>query len=212
MRLLGIDLAWGEGSEVKQANRSGVVALDQRGRILDAGWTIGIDATLEWIEAQATRDTMLFVDAPLVITNLTKQRLADKQVGQRYGSSWVSANSVNIASKRKAGVSLRDALEKRDWRYDDGQAGPARSGKTVSECYPYTTIVGAEELGYEEKRPAYKRKPKKMTTAEVPPTATQDVRRADRARGRTPRRRSANGPHVPSPDSGTGGRALTREA
>lgn len=37
----------------------------------------------------------------------------------------------------------------------------------MSECYPYTTIVGAEELGYDEKRPAYKRAKKGLPAAEA---------------------------------------------
>jgi predicted RNase H-like nuclease len=65
---LGIDLAWGEGSQVKPANRSGVVALESDGRIVRAGWTIGVDETIEWIVANAVADTLLFVDAPLVIS------------------------------------------------------------------------------------------------------------------------------------------------
>lgn len=35
------------------------------------------------------------------------------------------------------------------------------------ECYPYTTIVGAEELGYEDKLPAYKRARKGVPAAEA---------------------------------------------
>ena len=30
----------------------------------------------------------------------------------------------------------------------------------MSECYPYTTIVGAEELGCDQRRPPYKRQPR----------------------------------------------------
>jgi hypothetical protein len=30
---------------------------------------------------------------------------------------------------------------------------------------PHTTLVGAEEFGYDDERPIYKRKPKKMRTA-----------------------------------------------
>ena len=33
----------------------------------------------------------------------------------------------------------------------------------MSECYPYTTIVGACEFRYETERPRYKRKPKGMS-------------------------------------------------
>jgi hypothetical protein len=37
--------------------------------------------------------------------------------------------------------------------------GPASASRTVSACYPYTALVGAEELGYDDERPKYKRKP-----------------------------------------------------
>ncbi len=36
---------------------------------------------------------------------------------------------------------------------------PASASRTVSACYPYTALVGAEELGYDDERPKYKRKP-----------------------------------------------------
>lgn len=172
MRFLGIDLAWGEGAEDRPANYSGVVALDASGEILEAGWTIGLEDTQAWIERHAPDDALLFVDAPLVITNLTRQRLADKHVGQRYGRWWVSANSVNLGSPRQAGVRLRERLEAAGWSYSDGREGPPSSGRALSECYPYTTIVGAVELGYEDKRPAYKRKPKGMRAAEFFPIRT----------------------------------------
>ena len=161
MRYLGIDLAWGEGSLAKPANRSGVVALEPNGRIVAAGWTIGLDQTVEWIEAHAATDTLLFVDAPLLVENASGQRVAERQVGQRYGRWWVSANSTNVNSPRQAGVHLRQRLEGRGWRYDDGVLGPPHDGQVLSECYPYTAIVGASELGYDDKRPAYKRAKKR---------------------------------------------------
>ncbi|MDA0170538.1 DUF429 domain-containing protein [Solirubrobacter taibaiensis] len=162
---MGVDLAWGEGSQTKPANRSGVVALEPDGRITAAGWTVGLDETVEWIEANAAAHTLLFVDAPLLVDNPDGQRLAEKQVGQRYGRWWVSANSTNVKSPRQAGVRLRLRLEERGWRYDDGVEGPPQRGLSMSECYPYTAIVGAHELGYEDKRPAYKRANKKASEA-----------------------------------------------
>jgi predicted RNase H-like nuclease len=39
----------------------------------------------------------------------------------------------------------------------------------MSECYPYTTLVGAFELGYTSERPRYKRKPPKLTVAQWRP-------------------------------------------
>jgi predicted RNase H-like nuclease len=162
MIFLGIDAAWGE------INETGVVALDQTGVILDAGWAIGLDNTMTWIKKHTQPDTLIFIDAPLIVTNETGQRPCEKQVGQRYGRWKVSANSTNKNSPRLGGVALRKTLEKNGFRYDDGIDGPPRSGKTVSECYPYTAIVGYEPFGYDE-RPRYKRKPKAMKVAEFRP-------------------------------------------
>ena len=168
-RFLGVDLAWGEGSEAQSANRSGVVALEPSGTVVEAGWTIGIDETVGWIQDQAIEETLLFVDAPLVINNQAGPRLADRQTGQRYGRWWVSANSVNLASPRQAGVHLREALETLGWRYADGRQGPPTQGRVLSECYPYTTLVGVPELEYDDKRPPYKRASKGMRAAEAWP-------------------------------------------
>lgn len=152
MRFLGVDAAWGS------VNPSGVCALDPSGVIVDAGWTNGLDATADWVQRLATPDTLLFVDAPLVVTNPSGQRLAETEVSQRYMRWQVGANSTHQGSARLAGVKLRERLEAIGWRYDDGWKGPPASGYAVSECYPFTTVVGAPELGYEDERPRYKHK------------------------------------------------------
>ena len=162
MRALGIDLAWGDA---KVVNETGVVALDPDGSIAAAGWTSGVEATVSWIEHLAGPDTVAFVDAPLLVLNDHKQRLCEKQVGQRYGRWQVYANSTHRGSPRLAGLRLRELLEAAAWRYDDGATGPPSAGRTGSECYPYTTIVGASELGYDVERPRYKRKPPRMPVA-----------------------------------------------
>ena len=50
---------------------------------------------------------------------------------------------------------------------DDGLDGPPARGRVVSECYPYTTIVGAFEFGYDDRRPPYKRAPKGRKATEA---------------------------------------------
>lgn len=170
MLFLGIDLAWHEGSATKPANESGVVALTADGRIVDAGWRSGLDDVLAWVDGVVAGDALLFVDAPLVVTNSAgSQRLAEKQVGQRYGRWRVSANTTNVASQGLVGVRLRERLETEGWQYSAGLDGPPSAGRTVSECYPYTTIVGVSELGYEQERPRYKRKPRGLKAAEFRP-------------------------------------------
>ena len=87
-----------------------------------------------------------------MIANPARQRPCEKQVGQRHWQFKVSASSTKLASPRQAGVRLGQALELAEWRYDDDIAGPRSDGRTVSECYPYTTIVGAAKLGYDVER------------------------------------------------------------
>jgi predicted RNase H-like nuclease len=156
---IGVDAAWGDASE------TGVVALEPSGHVREAGWPIGVDEAAAWICDHAEPDTLVFIDAPLIVTNPTGQRLCETHVGQRYWRWSVSANSTNTASRRLGGVALLNALENKGFTYDDGIDGPPRSGQVVSECYPYTTIVGYEPLGYDV-RPLYKRKPKAMRLAE----------------------------------------------
>jgi predicted RNase H-like nuclease len=162
LRALGVDLAW---ADTRVANETGVVAAELDGMIVDAGWTTGVEETIKWANAQGAGAAMLLVDAPLIVLNTDKQRLCEKEVGQRYGRWNVSANSTNLGSQRLAGVRLRRELEAWGWVYADGTTGPLQTGLVVSECYPYTTIVGADRLGYDHERPLYKRKPKGVLTA-----------------------------------------------
>lgn len=52
------------------------------------------------------------------------------------------------------------------WRYSDGSGGPPHAGRIISETYPYVTLVGAAELGYDAEPPRYKRKPRRLRTAQ----------------------------------------------
>jgi hypothetical protein len=135
---VGVDLAWAEGSAAKVANESGVVCIDGTGQVLDAGWTVGVAETVKRIMT-LTADAscaVLFVDAPLVVTNQSRQRLCERQVGQRYGSWLVSANSTNVLTKNKAGVTLLKQLEDLGWIYDSGHAGQPCADRVISECIP----------------------------------------------------------------------------
>lgn len=161
---VGVDLAWAQRADGRPDNESGLVALDAGGRVVEAGWSRGVTATVAWLESVVTpTGAYVFVDASLIVTNDSGQRLCETQVGQRYGRWKVSANSTNSSSKHRAGVDLLERLEALGWHYDSGLGGPAESGVHVSECYPYTTLVGTPELLYcESVRPLYKRKPRAL--------------------------------------------------
>ncbi|MBT2500937.1 DUF429 domain-containing protein [Curtobacterium sp. ISL-83] len=155
---LGVDLAWGLGTPTRAPNETGLVALEADGTITDAGWARGVDAVADWIAGHLGPRTLIAVDASLVVTNPTGIREAERQVGQRYGRWKVAANPTNLASAASAGARLLDDLTARGVGYvSDTRAMRERTGPVAFECYPYTTLVGVEELGYDDERPRYKR-------------------------------------------------------
>ncbi|MEW2486449.1 DUF429 domain-containing protein [Streptomyces sp. NPDC048411] len=166
-RFIGIDLAWAQGGARSKPNETGVAAIDRCGVVIKCGWTRGLEETMSWLAKTADdRSTLAFFDAPLVVDNPVGQRPCEREVGRRYGRWKVSANSTNQSSPRQAGVLLREWLQDSGWAYDDGRSGPPTGGRVFSECYPYTTLVGAAELGYDQERPTYKRRPARVPTAQ----------------------------------------------
>ncbi|MCU1529151.1 MAG: hypothetical protein JWP75_2914 [Frondihabitans sp.] len=158
MRFVGVDLAWGEGSELRPPNETGLCVIDATGRILGAGWARGIDAVTAWVLDACRDDTAaVAIDAPLVVPNATGMRESEKQVGRAYGRWKVSANASNQALGWLGGVTLRNRLEAVGFVVGSGMADPAHEARVMFECYPYTTLVGVEELGYDTERPRYKR-------------------------------------------------------
>lgn len=153
----GIDLAWGEGTATKPANETGVALLRDDGTIAEAGWTVGVPDTAAWIIQRMSPGDVIAIDAPLVVNNPAGMRECERQVGQRYGRWKVAANASNLALKWLGGVTLRALLEDAGVVCDDGVRDIAAGTTTMFECYPYTTLVGAAELGYEIERPRYKR-------------------------------------------------------
>lgn len=167
IRYLGIDLAWGEGSPTKRARETGVAAIDGSGTVLDAGWARGIDEVEAWVLEVATPGAIIAIDAPLLVLNATGMRLAEREVGRGYGRYRVAANASNLALGWLGGVTLRRRLEASGFRYIDGLSPMEAGATSMFECYPYTTLVGMEELGYDLERPRYKRFVKSLPVAEA---------------------------------------------
>ena len=171
---IGVDLAWGLGTERKPANETGLVAMAHDGSITDAGWARGVDAVTAWIAGHLGPRSLIAVDASLIVTNPTGIREAERQVGQRYGRWKVAANPTNLASAASAGARLLDRLTDLGVGYVSSTAAMwERTGPVAFECYPYTTLVGVEELGYDDERPRYKRLDPTV------PAATARARRAE---------------------------------
>jgi predicted RNase H-like nuclease len=167
VRILGIDLAWGQGRPGRLPNETGVVAAATDGRILDAGWCRGVEATASWMARWATADAIAMIDAPLVVNNLSGMRECEKEIGRRYGRWKVSANASNLGLPGVlAGVVLAERLVAAGWCIVDGRGGPPAARRALYECFPYLALVGAPAFGYDLERPIYKRKPKHLTPSE----------------------------------------------
>jgi predicted RNase H-like nuclease len=166
VRFVGVDLAW---SEREPCNETGVAALEPSGRIVAAGWCRGVAEVVDWLTEWARPDTLAFVDASLLVTNPTGQRPCETEVARHYGRWKVAANATNLATPHQAGATLKRRLEALGWAYDDGLAGAPTAGRRFSESFPYTTLVGVPELGYDRERPRYKRQPRGMRAAEYRP-------------------------------------------
>jgi predicted RNase H-like nuclease len=172
MNYIGVDLAWGEGTATKAAKETGLVIIDDSGTVLDAGWARGIDQVVEWLVAHSTPGDVIAIDAPLVVENATGIRKCEREVAQRYGQWQVYANPSNLGRPWFGGVTLRKRLEALGFVYTDGRTPPHPDQMQFFECYPYTTLVGAPEFGYEIERPRYKR----FNSALPNPAARRDFR------------------------------------
>lgn len=55
---------------------------------------------------------------------------------------------------RETGVAAPESDGRVGWAYDDGLSDRfPESARRVSECYPYTTLVGTHELAYDPNGP-----------------------------------------------------------
>lgn len=168
---LGVDLAWGEGTSARPANETGLVRLALDGTVLDAGWARGVDAVALWLAERMSPGDVVAIDAPLVVANERGIRESEREVGQCYGRWKVAANPTNLGTRWLAGVALRRRLEASVTGFEvvSGLRPPAADRVSAFECYPYTTLVGAAELGYDAERPRYKRPNLALPAAERRP-------------------------------------------
>jgi predicted RNase H-like nuclease len=74
---LGLDLAWQDSRPGRPANETGIAVVDPDGRVVDAGWTRGLDETTERIAATGDRPALLFIDAPLGVVPMQVGQPAD---------------------------------------------------------------------------------------------------------------------------------------
>jgi len=91
---IGIDLAW-----KSKHNPTGFAVLqgDREGSRLTAQSTIFPEMHVaDFVCAHASADTVIAIDAPLIIINETGQRICETAVGKQYGSREASCHTTNL--------------------------------------------------------------------------------------------------------------------
>lgn len=136
MRILGLDLAWGD------RNPDGVALLevdDTSARLVDSRRVQGDEALLGWIGQSAPRSepALLLIDAPVVCPNATGSRPVDRESHRVFGRQHAGCHPSN---QRLCGRPLRLVTRLKalgigiGWETGD-------PGRQMVEVYPHAALV-----------------------------------------------------------------------
>ncbi|WP_275694986.1 DUF429 domain-containing protein [Nocardioides sp. CFH 31398] len=140
MRVVGVDLAWGE------RNPTGVARLDDEGGLLDVA-SVRTDAEVASAAAiAADEECVVGIDAPLLVTNPTGNRPAETALNRDFRAFQAGAHPSNtglaVFAAGPRGGRLAHALGLVPWPTGDG-ATPRRR---AVEVYPHAASVALFRL------------------------------------------------------------------
>jgi predicted RNase H-like nuclease len=141
---IGVDLAW-----QSTRNPTGIAVLegDRESAKLTSLSTIYPERSVaEAITANATANTIVAIDAPLIITNETGQRTCETAIGKRYGSREASCHTTNLRLyPDAASIALTTKLASRGFVHPD-RLSPEVGGRIMAEVYPHAAMVALWDL------------------------------------------------------------------
>lgn len=138
MHFVGVDLAWG------QRGPTGVAVLDDRGRLLTTSTTGSDDEVSAAVAAYvAEPDVVVAFDAPLVVTNLTGTRDAEKALNQDFRAFEAGTHPTNRSKPEFADGPRAGRLAER-WGLS---LDPGAPGRRAIEVYPHAATVALLRLG-----------------------------------------------------------------
>lgn len=148
MHHIGIDLAWGERQP------TGLAVLDDGGRLVHVSTVRTDEQIVEHLAAYRSGACLVAIDAPLVVTNATGNREAEKALNRDFARFQAGAHPTNTGKPEFAGGATRGARVGRLLGLDlDPRSGRERRG---IEVYPHAATVALFRLGRTLK---YKNKP-----------------------------------------------------
>jgi len=144
---LGVDLAWhGDG------RHSGLAVLACQGTDLSLITTPtgarSEEEILAFVEKHARRATVIAIDAPLIVVNVSGQRPCETEIGRRFGGNHASAHTSNLALfPDPGGVRLARALLEKGFEHPRESLPAADlAAKLMVEVYPHPAQIRLFDL------------------------------------------------------------------
>jgi predicted RNase H-like nuclease len=149
---VGIDLAW------KAKARTGLAAVDERGRLVASTSVVTDDEIENWVRPHAP--IVVAVDAPLVVPNATGSRVAEREIARVYGRYGAAAYPSSRANPMFNPPRAETLAADMGWDVDPGST----SGTVCLEVYPHPALVGLFSL---PERILYKKGPNRVAGFEL---------------------------------------------
>ena len=139
---IGIDLAWSSRNPTGAAVLKG----DRAGASLEVVTSLSPDhSIIDFIRAHVTDNTIVAIDAPLIIVNQTGQRQCETDIGKQYGAREASCHTSNLTLFPDAGsVALTRQLLAEGFVHAD--PGKQQQGRIIAEVYTHAGMVALWDL------------------------------------------------------------------
>ncbi len=138
MHYVGVDLAWGE------KNPTGLAVLDGAGRLAHLSAAVADDAIETTLRPYVKGRCLVAIDAPLVVTNATGNRLAEAELNRDFARFDAGAHPANTGRKEFAQTPRGARLAERLGLDIDPSSS---SRRRAIEVYPHPATVALFRLG-----------------------------------------------------------------
>jgi predicted RNase H-like nuclease len=136
-RFLGLDLAW------SRANPSGLAAIDESGRVIDARADLRSDAEIiAWVRAHAAPVMYLALDMPTIIRNPAGARPCELELRGAFGGQHAGPHPANLTRFPDGGRAAALLAELRaDGIEERCDLEPRAAGRFAFEVFPHPAHV-----------------------------------------------------------------------
>jgi predicted RNase H-like nuclease len=139
---IGVDLAW-----KTEGNHSGIAVLEGDARHIQlrafAEGLVSMAGVVAFIESHSNADSVVAVDASLVVKNATGQRPCETLISKHFGRYDAGCHTSNTAKPyADTGNKLIQTLSKHGFIHDFNMvAAKQKSGRWLFEVYPHPAMV-----------------------------------------------------------------------